>query len=867
MKGLVNEKQPTEESNDPVGDYMNYNKSKYRRRNYEPELKNQPKELEGGPYYIRIDGKIFKDRDGKPVMFNGKKHANAVALKMMQKDFNKGKVFTLSIKPEDKQDGIDEELDEGLIDKAVVGAAKYAVPAITRSLPAIAKAGAKAGGKLGTRAGVAVAKKIGTSAMSAGRLGKELGAVAGQYAAGAGASAAAKRLAAAAAARKEPKLVNSPDDIIDEGKTNHVYLNKLKSKGQEPKKVATIQGRVTSKHLSDLAAKHKAKPEDFEWGNDKWNSQFTESMQIDEMTPERKRALMTALDKIDAHKDYLHGKYGVNKPGEKTPPDRRETLLALRKAATDYRQATKADKESRKIQEGTMTQGIFDPNPRKAKMALQGLNNLLRDALPASQAADILHRYVYDDELLDLIDALALRKHDADIRTDRGIMDRIEYLRSEAEGTNLNEGYTLKKVFVDKYVVPGDADDYVPDMKAKDVKYQIINNKTGQVVGFAELSSDDYFGHGSLLIKMKNGAQRYLNLQGMDPQAAINKFIKNPKTSAKYTQIAEVGNDPILNKWRSSVVKRIKHASPEDQKILNARLQKAKTASDFEEIHITLDKLGVRDELTQIDEGKSYSTVQALVQKFYDEHKINSRKQYLDIKHPGMRVWTRGDGTRYRDPGGISDEGYGKQAKQFWNWLGKLPGVKHIGKVSGEFASSPFNDAYVYGGLYFSLNDYGNIQWGSISRLRNTSIWRQAKENVEMNEAQGSLDPETALRQARNITKAIKYDNTATDIIVKIQMLAEQVAGLDLETLKYSVENVHQAQSALESAVYGLEEAFDDLLTQAQNSEEGLDEAKQRLDAKCWSGYKKQGTKMKGGVRVNNCVPAKESAILKGLKR
>jgi hypothetical protein len=33
-------------------------------------------------------------------------------------------------------------------------------------------------------------------------------------------------------------------------------------------------------------------------------------------------------------------------------------------------------------------------------------------------------------------------------------------------------------------------------------------------------------------------------------------------------------------------------------------------------------------------------------------------------------------------------------------------------------------------------------------------------------------------------------------------------------------------------------------------------ESKQRLDPKCWKGYKKQGTKMKGGVRVNNCVPA-----------
>lgn len=34
-----------------------------------------------------------------------------------------------------------------------------------------------------------------------------------------------------------------------------------------------------------------------------------------------------------------------------------------------------------------------------------------------------------------------------------------------------------------------------------------------------------------------------------------------------------------------------------------------------------------------------------------------------------------------------------------------------------------------------------------------------------------------------------------------------------------------------------------------------IDEGKQRLDPKCWDGYKKQGTKMKGGKKVNNCVP------------
>ena len=37
-----------------------------------------------------------------------------------------------------------------------------------------------------------------------------------------------------------------------------------------------------------------------------------------------------------------------------------------------------------------------------------------------------------------------------------------------------------------------------------------------------------------------------------------------------------------------------------------------------------------------------------------------------------------------------------------------------------------------------------------------------------------------------------------------------------------------------------------------------MEEEKQRLDPSCWKGYRKQGTKMKGGVRVNNCVKVSE---------
>lgn len=37
-------------------------------------------------------------------------------------------------------------------------------------------------------------------------------------------------------------------------------------------------------------------------------------------------------------------------------------------------------------------------------------------------------------------------------------------------------------------------------------------------------------------------------------------------------------------------------------------------------------------------------------------------------------------------------------------------------------------------------------------------------------------------------------------------------------------------------------------------------EEKRRLDPKCWKGYRKAGTKLKGGVRVNKCVKVKEDA-------
>ena len=74
---------------------------------------------------------------------------------------------------------------------------------------------------------------------------------------------------------------------------------------------------------------------------------------------------------------------------------------------------------------------------------------------------------------------------------------------------------------------------------------------------------------------------------------------------------------------------------------------------------------------------------------------------------------------------------------------------------------------------------------------------------------------EIALQQARQITKMIKYDDTVTDIVVKIQALAEKF-NIDANDIRYAIDDVYEAKQKLESVVYGLDEIFEDALRNAR---------------------------------------------------
>jgi len=84
-----------------------------------------------------------------------------------------------------------------------------------------------------------------------------------------------------------------------------------------------------------------------------------------------------------------------------------------------------------------------------------------------------------------------------------------------------------------------------------------------------------------------------------------------------------------------------------------------------------------------------------------------------------------------------------------------------------------------------------------------------------------------------------------------------------IDQLKQRIENHKMRISIGKGEVMGKDGEPIDVVYDKEKSDGGSiaskmnwNEEKQRLDPKCWKGYKKQGTKMKGGVRVNNCVKA-----------
>lgn len=76
------------------------------------------------------------------------------------------------------------------------------------------------------------------------------------------------------------------------------------------------------------------------------------------------------------------------------------------------------------------------------------------------------------------------------------------------------------------------------------------------------------------------------------------------------------------------------------------------------------------------------------------------------------------------------------------------------------------------------------------------------------------FDLESALRDARDITKSIKYADMHMDIILKLGHLAEKY-GVKMD--EYQEGKVFDAKSKLESSIYELEEVFQEAIRDVKN--------------------------------------------------
>lgn len=132
---------------------------------------------------------------------------------------------------------------------------------------------------------------------------------------------------------------------------------------------------------------------------------------------------------------------------------------------------------------------------------------------------------------------------------------------------------------------------------------------------------------------------------------------------------------------------------------------------------------------------KVYPIAKDLVKRFEKE----IRPQYtpgfaFDVNPPSTKVWTRLDGSKYKEPGTIRSTDVVKDPKKMindlWEWIKKQPGMKNLGKMTGEFSSDTPRTVYVYNNkVFFAFIEDKQaakaIEFGSTSRFKNRAVWRQ----------------------------------------------------------------------------------------------------------------------------------------------
>ncbi len=128
-----------------------------------------------------------------------------------------------------------------------------------------------------------------------------------------------------------------------------------------------------------------------------------------------------------------------------------------------------------------------------------------------------------------------------------------------------------------------------------------------------------------------------------------------------------------------------------------------------------------------------------------------------------------------------------------------------------------------------------------------------------------NLQAKYVAKDHRHALEFVEFINELSENMDHFAEVTQDVAEVTVKTSTFDVKGLTMLDFQLAMMVDDYAEKNDIEQVRMQGNF-GMHEEKQRLDPKCWKGYKKQGTKMKGGIRVNNCVPESAGYIAKNTK-
>ena len=201
------------------------------------------------------------------------------------------------------------------------------------------------------------------------------------------------------------------------------------------------------------------------------------------------------------------------------------------------------------------------------------------------------------------------------------------------------------------------------------------------------------------------------SMQGPDSPAESETSRVITHNGKKYLVWKGTGAKPSNRAW--------KYKEVESQQDMQAKKDRLHKHTEIEPTDLWVNE--------DIQPGKMYAFLQSVAEFLKKDPKLAGKFYKKDV---GMRVWTRGDGTRMRDPAKLIFDDTDLRDYAFDLLKQALTGARQT-SVTGEFGSSPAQDALVWKGKLFHKYSDFSIAVGTAGRITNkNSVWKE-KPTVE----------------------------------------------------------------------------------------------------------------------------------------